>query len=302
MKYWAISFLLYLFFVTEAFCQKIVIVSYNMDGLIEKGVKDEILNEYPDSRFYTFACAKNIEILKSYYSFIQEIDPDMIFVNGKEAVKNIYNSHIFDKEIVFHIKGDPVKENIVASNPLPVAKLTGVTTEISILEHIKVLLEMKKFKTLGVLKQHVDNEYLSSVIEIKRLSKFFHFDVKEISVKDIVEGKNILDNIDIIYIPYTQIPGVEIIDYINKKKIPTLSENDYFVLKHGALMALVVDEYRAGRFAGQKAVKVLRGAKASTLPITKIEHFMVVLNLDTAKKIDYQIPTKFLIIADKIVR
>ncbi|MCB4203992.1 hypothetical protein LF845_03340 [Deferribacterales bacterium Es71-Z0220] len=302
MKYSAISLLFYILFATSAFCQNIVIISYNMDGLIEKGVRDEILGRYPDARFYTFACTKNIEILRSYYPFIQKINPDMIFVNGKEAVKDIYNSHLFHKEIVFHIKGDPVRENIVASNVLPVAHLTGVTTEISILEHIKVLLQMKKFKTLGVLKQSVDNEYLSSVTEIKRLSKFFNFNVKEVSVKDITKGKNILNDVDIIYIPYSQIPGIEIIDYINKKKIPTLSENDYFVLKHGALMALVVDEYRAGRFAGQKAVKVLSGAKASNIPITKIEHFMVVVNLDTAKKINYQIPTKFLIIADKIVR
>ncbi|MDK2792648.1 MAG: hypothetical protein PWQ25_1511 [Deferribacteres bacterium] len=302
MKFWAVSFFILLFLLKSAYSQNIAIVSFDQDGLIEKGFRDEILLHFPEARFYTFGCSKDIKLLRSYYPFIKKINPDILFVNGKEALKDIYKHKIFSKTVIFHIKGNPVKENFIADVSLPAINATGVSTEISILEQIKVIRQLKKLRKLGVLKLEEDSEYLSSISEIRRLSAFFDFAVEEIPVSKLLKDESIINGIDVVYIPYTQIPGIETIDIINRHKIPSLAENDSYVLNQGVLLALVVDEYRSGRFAGQKAVKILKGASAKTMPVTLIEHFMVVLNLATAKKIEYQVPIKFLIIADKIVR
>jgi len=74
------------------------------------------------------------------------------------------------------------------------------------------------------------------------------------------------------------------------------------VRKRGALLALVVDGYRAGRLAARKAVYILKKGEIPENPIDSIEHFLFVVNLMTASRLGVQIPMPYLIIADQIIR
>ena len=53
---------------------------------------------------------------------------------------------------------------------------------------------------------------------------------------------------------------------------------------------------RAGMVA-----KVLRGAKPSDLPIEQPSKFKLVINLKTAKAINYSVPTGLVLRADKVI-
>ena len=48
-------------------------------------------------------------------------------------------------------------------------------------------------------------------------------------------------------------------------------------------------------------VKVLRGAKPSDLPIEQPSKFKLVINLKTAKAINYAVPTSLVLRADKVI-
>lgn len=282
-----------------AFAGNIAVFSWEMDGLAEKGFRDEVLNDFPDMRFYSFPCNKNMTLVKTYIEFFRDIPFEMIFVNGIIPAKALSSLNI---PMIFYLKTDPVKEGLIADMKLPKSKATGITTKIPIIEQIKALYEIKKFNKIGILKEKKDVDYIKSYDEISRISRFFDFSLLEISVSEILSDDTILEKVDAVYIPYSQIPGVEVLDLINKAGIPSLSENQEYVTNQGALIAIVVDDYRGGRFAGKKGKEILLGKAPESTPVLNIEHFMFVVNLNTASKIQVEIPVKFLIIADKIVR
>lgn len=293
-----------LLFFSSVFSKNIAIFSWENDGLAEKGFRDEIIKQFPDVRFYTFPCGKRDFLLDEYVGFFNRIYFDMIFVNGIIPAKALSKLGI---PMIFYLKTDPVKEGLIADMKIPKSNATGITTKIPLIKQINALSEIKKIKKIGILREKADEDYFRSYEELKRLSDFFGFSAVELVVSGLLtEGSVLKDSalkdIDAIYIPYSQIPGVEVLDMINKNKIPTLSENQELVINNGALIAIVVDDYRGGRFAGKKAVDILSGGDSQNIPVTDIEHFMVVVNLSTASKIGIKIPVKFLIIADKIVR
>ena len=81
-------------------------------------------------------------------------------------------------------------------------------------------------------------------------------------------------------------------DVANKPKVATISHLDDLIDK-GALLGVCVDSYLVGRLAGEKAIKVLKGAKPSSIPIETPKKLDFVLNMKTAKAGQFQIPEKF---------
>ena len=59
-------------------------------------------------------------------------------------------------------------------------------------------------------------------------------------------------------------------------------------------MGLCADSYTEGRLAGEKAVKILHGAKPSLLSIDVPTKFDVILNMKTARAGQFPIPSEFL--------
>jgi putative ABC transport system substrate-binding protein len=49
-----------------------------------------------------------------------------------------------------------------------------------------------------------------------------------------------------------------------------------------------------GRLAGNKAVKIFKGAKPSSIPIEPLKQFDVIINLKTAQAGGFQVPPDFM--------
>ena len=91
-------------------------------------------------------------------------------------------------------------------------------------------------------------------------------------------------------IHYSSVPMI--VDMATKAKVITITHIEEFVDK-GALMGISANPYLQGRLAGEKAVKVLKGAKPSSIPIETPKKLDFVLNMKTAKAGQFQIPEKF---------
>ena len=80
-----------------------------------------------------------------------------------------------------------------------------------------------------------------------------------------------------------------IVDMAIKNKVITVTHLDDLV-DSGVLVGVCANAYSMGQVAGEKALKILGGAKPSSIPIETAKKIDVILNTITAKKGNYQIP------------
>src|SRR5262249_34280979 len=99
-------------------------------------------------------------------------------------------------------------------------------------------------------------------------------------------------NVDALVLTGSSIVGDtvgQIIALAGKAKIITATQSDDHVDK-GVLIGVTVDPVAVGGLAGEKAVKVLRGASPASIPIEALKTSELVLNLKTAKASGIEIP------------
>jgi len=90
-------------------------------------------------------------------------------------------------------------------------------------------------------------------------------------------------------IHYSSVPMI--VDMATRAKVITITHIEEFVNK-GALMGISANPYHQGRLAGEKATRVLKGAKPPSIPIETPKKLDFVLNMKTAKEGQFQIPAK----------
>jgi putative ABC transport system substrate-binding protein len=272
------------------------------DSLVEKGFRDGILLEKPNARFYTFGSNFNIKVLKMQLDAALKYNPDLFFAKGLQAVKLISTNLKSSYPLVFVMTEDPVKNKIIASRKLPERQITGITTKIPVLHQLKVIKKFMNFNKVAIITNN-KYHYSQTISHIKNLEDFLFYRSFNI-VYDNLENfynKIISKKPDLIYILNDTKIDSEAIQLINRLKIPTVSENSKLVEK-GVLLSLIIDDYKAGRLAAKQAINILNSKKADKIPVLEIEHFMVNINIKTAKTIKAQIPMSLLVIADKIIR
>ena len=108
---------------------------------------------------------------------------------------------------------------------------------------------------------------------------------------------------DAIYLSGSSIVGdsvAAIVDIAARAKIITVTHLDDFMDK-GVLLGVCANPYKVGSLAGEKAVKVLKGAKPSSIPIESLKNLDVIVNMKTAKAGQIIIPPAFLKSATKVI-
>ena len=280
----------------------VMLMEMDLDGLVEKGFRDGILLENPDTRFYTFGANNNPDLLKMQIKSSLKYKPSIFFTRGLKSVKILSKELENQYPIVFVMIQDPVKNEIIASRKSPETNITGVTTKIPVLQQLKVMKKIRPFRYLGIVVNKIKTNS-HSVKQIHQLENFLDFRAVEIPYENIESFYDKLSNQkpDFIYIPSNVKINDEVIQLINRLKIPSVSENSKWVEK-GVLLSLVIDDFKAGRLAAKQALDILKGKPTSKIPVSEIQHFMVTVNIKTAKKINVQIPLPLLVIADKIYK
>jgi putative ABC transport system substrate-binding protein len=71
--------------------------------------------------------------------------------------------------------------------------------------------------------------------------------------------------------------------------------------EEGGLAAYGPRQTQIFRQRAQMVVKILRGAKPSDIPVEQPTHFELVINLQTAKAIGYEVPAGLVLRADKVI-
>jgi len=106
----------------------------------------------------------------------------------------------------------------------------------------------------------------------------------------------VIHTTDAIYLTGGSVIGATlpmIVDAANKGKVITITHLDDMV-KNGVLMGVCIDSYTVGRLAGEKAVKVLKGVRPSSIPIDAPKKIDLILNMKSVKAGQFQVPPGFM--------
>jgi putative ABC transport system substrate-binding protein len=91
-----------------------------------------------------------------------------------------------------------------------------------------------------------------------------------------------------------------LVDLALKHRLPTISDGASFA-RQGGLMSYGYNSRDIVRSAAEIVDKILRGAKASEIPIQQAATFELVINLNTTKALNLTIPPSLLARADQVI-
>jgi putative ABC transport system substrate-binding protein len=202
--------------------------------------------------------------------------------------------------IVFSTVYDPIEAEIAKDWKSSGNNTTGVSTRIPMSKLVDILKEIVPVRRLAVLYTPGEKNTELQLKELQGVQTNSQIKIIPIILAQKEEVRQALSvfiqTADAIYLTGSSVIGVTvpiIVDMANKEKVVTLTHLDDLVDK-GALMGVCTNSYFVGRLAGEKAVKILKGAKPSSIPIESGRQLDIILNKKTVKAGQFQIPEAFM--------
>lgn len=239
--------------------------------------------------------AKAAEIVKKFAA--EKFD--LILSLGTSATRPLCRE-ITDVPIVFSIVYDPVDAGIATSWESSGNNTTGSSTLVPMSKLYEMLMKFAPVERLAVLYTSGEKNSETQVHDLQKLENTYKIKVIPVRLtkKEEIEQllPDVLRSVDAVYITGSNLVNSQIqsiVDMSAKAKVITITHLDDLVVK-GVLFGVTADSYACGRIAGDKAVKILKGAKPSDIPIEIATNYIILLNMNTAKKGSYAIPAEFM--------
>ncbi|MCX7120950.1 MAG: ABC transporter substrate-binding protein [Gammaproteobacteria bacterium] len=190
-----------------------------------------------------------------------------------------------DKPIVA-IAADHLKEQALKANNLNV---TGVNSRVAPSDRMGFIHDaLPNLKKLTLIYSS-DSRIYTQVKQFEVVAKKDHIQVQKLMVSQLSDlysiSKNIAADSQAIFILKDEliVSGINtLVQQAEQKKIPIIASDDGSVSK-GAAFALGVSEYQSGAVAAKVALQVLKGKKASAMPVHMMKHYFVFINPVAAK-------------------
>jgi putative ABC transport system substrate-binding protein len=238
---------------------------------------------------------KTLEMVKE----IAAEKPDLIVTLGTYASSAVSRT-ITDVPIVFSIVYDPVGAGISKNWQSSGNNTAGSSTKISMTRIMESLGHFSSVKTLAVLYTPAEKNSEEVLKDLQMVEAGYKIKILPVRLTTVGEVHqllpDVLRSVDALYITGSNLIGgqiVQITDLARKAKVPTITHLEDLV-ERGVLMGVCADSYAMGVEDGAKAVKILKGAKPSSIPINKAKKNDVLLNKKVAHKGLFQIPEAFM--------
>lgn len=267
-----------------------------------KGIKEKLVEAgYTESNTHYIIAkadankAKAVELTQKFAG--EKLD--LIIALGTSSTV-IVAKEIKDVPIVFSVVYDPVEAGIVKSWKSSGNNTTGTSTQVpmvKVLDSLKLMRPIKRLAVLYTAGEKNSESVLRDLQEIQAETGITIFPVLVAANDDIDQLlPEVLHTVDGVYITGSNLVNSQIatiVDLANKAGVMTVSHLEDLIEK-GVLMGLCADSYAVGRLAGEKAVKILHGAKPSSLSIDVLPKFDVILNMKTVREGRFPIPSEFM--------
>jgi putative ABC transport system substrate-binding protein len=239
--------------------------------------------------------AKAAEIVKKFAA----MKLDLILSLGTSATVPL-SREIKDVPIVFSVVYDPVDAGIATSWKSSGNNTTGSSPLVPMSKLMDSLKKLAPVKRLAVLYTPGEKNSETQMRELQKLENRYKIKVIPVRLTKKEEVEQLLPEVlrsaDALYVTGSNVVNSQIqsiVDMSAKAKMITITHLEDLVVK-GVLLGVVADSHAGGRVSGDKAVKILKGAKPSSIPIEIASISSVILNMNTTKKGSFNIPPEFM--------
>lgn len=211
--------------------------------------------------------------------------------------------------LVFGAVTDPVQAGLVTSIELPGGNITGTSDKWPVDRQIDLLLELvPSFKTLGIVYNPGESNSQANVAEVEKAVGKRGITLVTVPVSNTAEvmtaADSLVGRVDAMYVPAdnTAIAAMaSIVKVAEKNRIPLLpgvSSN----VEQGGIGSIGPDYYDVGVQSARLADKVLKGAKAGSIPVAVAEKAELFFNTRSAATMGVKIPDTLLSRAAKVYK
>jgi len=290
----------------------------------ERGFMDYLENENIKVNYIIKDCKKDKSRLNKFITEIKSIKPDLVYTFGTTVTRQVVgtvdnrstSNNILTIPVVFNIVAKPVGAKLITTLESSDSNFTGVSHTVPMATQLNVMSKSKPLKKLAVLYNPLERNSKITVGELQKQAKEKNFTLFEAPLAVGSDGKPIIESIqdniqilakhepDFLYLPpdsFLIANAKEIVTATNKAKMASFSSTEGPIRESGALMGIVSTYFSVGKFAGYKAKQImLQGKKPSALPIETLKQFSLLVNVSTAKQIDFFPPISILSVAEVV--
>ncbi|WML34204.1 ABC transporter substrate-binding protein [Clostridium sp. OS1-26] len=262
-----------------------------VDALASKGFKDgeKIKIDFQNAQ-------GDIPTAQTIASNFVSNKKDLILAIATPAAQAAYNS---TKEIPILMTAvtDPVKSGLVKSMNKPDTNVTGTSDALPLDKQFELIKKIvPNCKKMGILYSTSEANSEIQVKAAKEEAAKMNLEVIATGVtssNDMPQGLNdLLSKVDVLYTPTDNLIASSMSLISSKcleKKIPVISAEKAHV-DSGALATEGIDYYKLGFQTGLMAADILDGKKPQDMPVQTLKETKLIINEDTAKKLNIAIP------------
>jgi len=224
---------------------------------------------------------------------------DLIFTLGSSVTVPV-SREIRDVPIVFSVVYDPVEAGIAKDWESSGNNTTGTSTKLPMSKLMDCLRDFAPVKRLAVMYTPGEKNSETQLKDIKAVEAIYGIKVIPVPLTNKEEVAQVLPAVirttDAMYVTGSNLVGHElskVVDMATAARMVTITHLEDLVVK-GVLLGVTSNPYQGGRLAGEKAIRIFKGAKPSSIPIEPPKRFDVIINMKTAKAGQFKIPMSFM--------
>ncbi|MFA9460246.1 ABC transporter substrate-binding protein [Thiohalorhabdus methylotrophus] len=261
--------------------------------------------------------AKDLDRLEGIREEIKRVRPDLVYTFGTTVTSRIAGTarrehadkYVTDIPVVFNIVADPLGAGLTRSLERTGRNLTGTSHSVPLSSQLKTLRRIEPVEKLGALYNPLERNSALAVQELARLARErgMEFHSVNVRVRDAKPQRSSISHkvaalaekgVRFVYLPSDSflISNAEaVVQAIHDRGMITFSATEGPISDAGAFVGIVSLYFNVGKFAGHKAARILvDGKDPASIPIETLERYTILVNMRTARKLDYFPPVPVL--------
>ena len=221
---------------------------------------------------------------------------DLILAIATPTAQAAYNA-TKDIPILITAVTDPVKAGLINSLEKSGTNVAGTTDAAPLDKQFELLKKLvPNAKKIGIMYNTSEVNSEAEIEAAKKIAPKYGLEIITTGIANVNEIPQALDalnaKIDVLYAPADNVVASSmplITAKCTEKKIPIIGAVIAEV-EGGALATEGIDYYKLGYQTGENAVEIIKGKKPSDMAVTTLKDTELVINMDSARKLNISVP------------